>query len=172
MTVDYVVEFFTALGKILASIAVPLVLIISVIIQVQEKWAAKRRGKDVQDAATKAQQAAGLAQEAATTAATKVEGVALKTEEVRQALAHTDEKTSGMLRDISIQTDKVHMLVNSNMGMQLKISAYFARRLADVTGKQEDKLAADEAERLFHVHEAQQAQVDTKTGLREECERM
>lgn len=56
--------------------------------------------------------------------------------------------------------DKIHVLVNNNMAIQLRVNAYQARRIASMTKSKEDKTAATEAERLLSAHEQQQAKVD------------
>lgn len=56
--------------------------------------------------------------------------------------------------------DKIHILVNSQMGLQLKLNAANSRWRADSSHKPEDIQAADQAETLLREHETNQAIVD------------
>lgn len=56
--------------------------------------------------------------------------------------------------------EAVHVLVNSNMGLQLRVSAVALRRVADMTSDTGDARAAEMAEQLLAEHEAKQAAVD------------
>jgi hypothetical protein len=72
---------------------------------------------------------------------------------------------SGRKVEAITQTNQqIHTLVNSNMGVQLKISAVFARRIANMTkGTTEgpdDERAATLAEQYLNEHEAKQRIVD------------
>jgi len=58
--------------------------------------------------------------------------------------------------------EDIHTLVNSNMGVQLRISAGALRRIADLTKDPADVRIADEAERLAMDHESKQHTVDVK----------
>jgi hypothetical protein len=79
---------------------------------------------------------------------------AVKVEEVKTALkasdAHTDEKL-----------DDIHTLVNSNFGVQLKISAIALRRLAGLTKDADDIAAAATADKALVEHERKQRIVDS-----------
>lgn len=68
------------------------------------------------------------------------------------------------VQTISKSADATHILVNSNMGAQLKLGAELARWKAVKTGQKLDIEAADEAERLWADHEAKQAIVDRQEG--------
>jgi hypothetical protein len=59
-------------------------------------------------------------------------------------------------------TEAVHVLVNSNMGAQLRISATALRRVAKMTTDPADEKIAEQAEKLLHEHEKKQAVVDNK----------
>lgn len=61
------------------------------------------------------------------------------------------------------QLTDVHTLVNSNMGIQLKLNAVNSRWRADMSQKTEDIKAAFEAEKLLREHDAKQATVDALT---------
>lgn len=67
------------------------------------------------------------------------------------------------VQTISKSTDAVHVLVNSNMGAQLKLGAELSRWKAVQTGEPADLKAADAAENLLKEHEAKQAIVDSKS---------
>lgn len=56
--------------------------------------------------------------------------------------------------------EAVHVLVNSNMGIQLKISAIALRRIADITKEKSDIRAYKIAEQALIDHDARQAVVD------------
>ena len=62
-------------------------------------------------------------------------------------------------------TDKIHILVNSRMGSQLKLTMILAKRLASITNLPEDKSLAQESERLYEEHEIKQSIVDQKETI-------
>lgn len=93
---------------------------------------------------------------------------AVKAEEVKTALVVATDKqnTAASQREdkldrIEKTTESVHTLVNSNMGVALKVSMVALRRVADLTGHADDRAAADLAEKAFSAHEAKQAIVDS-----------
>ncbi len=49
-------------------------------------------------------------------------------------------------------SDKIHMLVNSNMEVQLRVNWLQARRIADMTKLPSDIALAEEAEKLYNRH--------------------
>ncbi len=57
-----------------------------------------------------------------------------------------------------------HTLVNSNMAVQLRLAAGFARRLADITKNPDDEQAAALAELALAEHLKKQAIVDAGPG--------
>jgi len=63
---------------------------------------------------------------------------------------------------ITKTNQQIHTLVNSNMGVQLEISAVFARRIAVMTKDPEDLRAADLAETYLREHQAKQGIVDSQ----------
>jgi len=65
--------------------------------------------------------------------------------------AQTDRTTA------QVTSDQIHVLVNGNMGVQLRLNMVQARRIADLTHSPADVHLAEEAERLFLDHEAKQA---------------
>jgi preprotein translocase subunit SecG len=85
------------------------------------------------------------------------------TNTVAEALVNTDTKTTKKL-------DTIHTLVNSGMGIQLRISSAALRRIADLTGKDADVAIADEAERLTKEHENKQRHLDIEIKKRKERE--
>lgn len=56
--------------------------------------------------------------------------------------------------------DATHTLVNSNMGVQLKIAMRLAEKVAKLTKKKEDIEDAKATKRLYEEHMAKQSQVD------------
>lgn len=70
--------------------------------------------------------------------------------------------TEVKLDAIAKVADATHKLTNSNMGIQLRLTAGMARRVADLTGKPKDIQAADEADLLSKEHQTQQDKVDEK----------
>lgn len=64
---------------------------------------------------------------------------------------------------VSKSTDAIHTLVNSNMGIQLKLGAELSRWKAVQTGQTADLEAAAKAEQMLREHEAKQAIVDGKS---------
>jgi hypothetical protein len=98
---------------------------------------------------------AARASEAATEAASRVE-------EVKTTLQTNTTATDVKLQSIAATGEKTHTLVNSNMGVQLKLNAVLSRRLADMTKAPLDISVADQAERLLREHEGKQASVDAQ----------
>jgi hypothetical protein len=58
--------------------------------------------------------------------------------------------------------DATHILVNSNMGIQLKIAMGLANRLAKITKSPEDIADAVETKRIYDDHMKKQAVVDAR----------
>lgn len=58
--------------------------------------------------------------------------------------------------------DATHILVNSNMGLQLKIAMGLADRIAKITHTKEDIADAVETKRLYEEHMAKQTIVDAQ----------
>lgn len=105
-----------------------------------------------------------------------------KAEEVKLALARSDvaaaqraaelahtvgaiaQEYDHKLTAIAKTGEAVHVLVNSNMAIQLKLNATVTRRLANMTHDETDGIAADLAEQLFHEHERKQKQVDAQAA--------
>jgi hypothetical protein len=116
-------------------------------------------------------------------AAQKVDVAAVKTEEVKQALAKSDKKveevkqallvsdkkTDVQMADLAKVATATHTLVNNKMAIQLKISATALRQVANLmkasstSGWQEAEKAAGDADALLADHEAKQDKVDAVT---------
>lgn len=75
-------------------------------------------------------------------------------------------KAQAATADASGQLTSIHTLVNSSWGAQLKLTAGFARRLAEETKRASDYEAADLAEKLLREHEEKQASVDAASARR------
>lgn len=82
------------------------------------------------------------------------EKVAVEVKAVKDTLVEKGTKTDATL-------EKIHVLVNSGMIAQLKISAVALRRVAKLSNDVDDGAAADLAEKLLHEHERKQAIVDS-----------
>jgi hypothetical protein len=78
----------------------------------------------------------------------------------KTTLAKNTADTKSQLNDIAEVGVATHTLVNSNMGVQLKLNAALARRMASITGNQDDLRAAELAEALYQEHINKQAVVD------------
>lgn len=115
----------------------------------------------------------------------KAEAAAVEVEQVKVAAAASDKKVDAVadtllrttitasevaekhdakLNDIAKTGEKTHTLVNSNMGVQLRLNAVLSRRLADMTKEPADIDAANLAEQLLSAHEGKQSIVDTKAA--------
>jgi hypothetical protein len=112
------------------------------------------RGR-AKDAATAAKDAAEKVSEVAATAVVAAKSV----KDVASNLEASDKKQDTKL-------DAIHTLVNSNMGAQLKLTAVYAREVANLKKNSPDADAAEslavEAEKLLAEHEAKQKVVDAK----------
>jgi hypothetical protein len=85
---------------------------------------------------------------------------AQKVEAVKQTLASNNVITNQRLDGIADVGHKTHTLVNNAMGVQLKLNAVMARRLATMTRETADVAAAKAADDLYAEHMAKQAKVD------------
>jgi hypothetical protein len=137
--------------------------IVQLILQKHYANQAAARAAQVKETAAVAAQ---KVEEVATVAAQKVEEVATvaaqKVEEVKQALEVRTAVTHGQLEDIKSTGDKIHTLVNNAMALVLKENASLARRIANMSGLAEDRLAADKAEQASREHDQKQSLLDTK----------
>lgn len=96
----------------------------------------------------------------AASAAQEVEQVAKKTEIVRTTLETSTAATDLKLDGLAKVAKDTHTLVNSNMGVQLKLNAAVTMRLALLTKLPDDMQAAKLAEMMYKEHVAKQAVVD------------
>ena len=90
----------------------------------------------------------------------RLDTAAHRVEEVRVAIDSNATTTARRLQDIHSTGEKTHILVNSNMGIQLKLNAANARFKANTTNDPIDIEAAMLAERMLEQHEKHQAAVD------------
>lgn len=94
--------------------------------------------------------------------AVEVAKAAVEVGNVATKLESTTIVSDQKLNAIAKVADATHKLTNSNMGIQLRLTAGMARRVADLTGKSKDIHAADEADQLCKEHQTQQDKVDEK----------
>jgi hypothetical protein len=86
-----------------------------------------------------------------------------KVERVAEVAARAEATTQTKLAEIARVGVDTHTLVNSNMGVQLKLNAALSRRIADYTRNADDIAAADLAQLLYDEHLKKQAVVDAVT---------
>lgn len=89
------------------------------------------------------------------------DAAAVTAQEVKTKLAQTETDTDKKLQDIGKVSESIHTLVNSNMGVQLKLNATLADRIAAMTGDQNDIDSAKEAHAILAEHNAKQEVVDS-----------
>lgn len=77
-------------------------------------------------------------------------------EEVRKIPAATADQTADRAARQDEKLDAIHLLTNSSYSAQLKMTAMYARRVASLTGRVEDVRAAEQAEKAYRDHEAEQ----------------
>lgn len=80
--------------------------------------------------------------------------------EVKETLTQTNADESKQLKDIAKTGEATHILVNSAMGAQLKLSAQTSRFKANTTKDPTDIAAAELAERLLQEHQEKQHRMD------------
>lgn len=85
---------------------------------------------------------------------------AIKVEAVKKDLEVTTVTNNANIKEIRVTGEKVHKLVNSAMGAQLKLGAELSRWKANQTKLPVDFVAADLADEKHADHERQQAAVD------------
>ncbi len=95
-------------------------------------------------------------------AAKKVEQAAVKVEDVKKDLQKTTELTEKKLDNIVKVANDTHTLVNSNMGVQLRLNAELSRWKAESTKTPEDEQAAVTSEGMYQDHLRKQAVVDKR----------
>ena len=103
------------------------------------------------------------------TANASAKSAATKVEEVKEDLKVTSDKADAktdaiadVLNDVASVGQAVHVLVNSNMAAQLKISTIALKRLAELTKHPDDVAAYQLSQKLYSEHEKKQATVDGK----------
>jgi hypothetical protein len=84
--------------------------------------------------------------------------------EVKVDLARTSETQGVQLEKIAETSEKTHTLVNSNMGIQLKLGMELSEFKAVTTGKSEDIQASKLARTMYEEHVKKQAVVDGKAA--------
>jgi hypothetical protein len=94
----------------------------------------------------------------------KAADAAKEAQEVKANLKETAGATGQKLDDIAKVGEKNHVLLNSNMGAALKLTAELSRWKADQTKADEDETAARVAEQNYREHLGKQATVDAKEG--------
>ncbi len=87
-------------------------------------------------------------------------------EQVASVLKATTDSSDARIEKLTKVTNDTHTLVNSNMGVQLRLNKVVTRRLANLTkdtpeGEADEKAAAL-AESMLSEHEAKQAIVDAQ----------
>jgi hypothetical protein len=112
-------------------------------------------------AASKAATAAKAAEGAAKAAEAKADTAAVKVEEVKTTLAADKASSDAKLGGLAEVTGKIHVLTNSNMAAQLKISSVALKRVAELTKHPDDVAAFQLADKLLREHEGKQAVVDS-----------
>jgi hypothetical protein len=122
-------------------------------------------------AAVEAKEAVAVVAEKAATVAEKAEKAAESVETVRTDLRKQEVVTAQRLdaiAQVGIESAKVgrssHVLLNANMGVQLKIAAVALRRVADITKDRADIQNAELAEHAYAEHMKQQAVVDKQAA--------
>lgn len=97
----------------------------------------------------------------------QLEVAARQVKQVKESLAASDEQLHSRLDEMAATGQATHVLVNSNMGEQLKLNALLSRRMADLTKIPEDIQAAKCAEAKLQDHESKQAMVDRSVNRME-----
>lgn len=82
--------------------------------------------------------------------------------EVKVNLENSNAVADAKLEEIKKVSKETHGLVNSQMGIQLRLNADNSRWRADVSGKEKDIKAAEKAEELLKDHESKQAIEDAR----------
>lgn len=86
----------------------------------------------------------------------KVNKAVEKVVEVKKELLVSSEKQEEKIDAVAVVAEKTLTNVNGRMGLQLKLVAVSARRLAQITKNPVDRMAADLAEKLLAEHEKEQ----------------
>jgi hypothetical protein len=83
-----------------------------------------------------------------------------KAEEVKEALAATNHTVAKNLSEIVATGNSTHVLVNSQLGRALLLSATTLRALANLTKDKSIKVSADNAEAELADHRLKQEELD------------
>lgn len=86
----------------------------------------------------------------------QAEAAASAAKKVAEDLEETNKLAGSKLDTIAKTSDATHKLVNSQMTIQLRLSAVAFRRVAELTNDPKDETIAEEAEKKLADHEAQQ----------------
>jgi hypothetical protein len=87
---------------------------------------------------------------------------AQRTEVVAEKLDTSTSQVSASITQVGGELDKIHTLVNSSHGVQLRMTYIALERLAHFTKDDLDKEAASEAKRLYEEHMRKQKILDAK----------
>jgi rRNA maturation endonuclease Nob1 len=145
-----------------------LVAVVPVLVGLVQYMQSRSKAKDEKEARAEARQAAReavqSAREAARDAKDAAESAAAKVTAVAVAAEAQGERTTQQLSAIAKVGNDTHTLVNSNMGVQLKLNAALAKRISDMSGLTDDRKAAELAQMLYDEHVKKQAAVDARQG--------
>lgn len=92
----------------------------------------------------------------------KADKAVVETKEVKEKLEASESKSDSILKNISNTSNDIHTLVNSNMGVQLKITMLLADRVANLTKEPLDYEAANVAHQAYDEHMKKQAVVEER----------
>lgn len=131
----------------------------------QQKQAEKKTARKVEEVAVAAKDTADKVESVRKTAVIAADQVIEVKESLKETAKAANEKLTE-LTNVALDSQKtgksVHLLVNSSMSLQLKISALALRRVADLTTNKDDEAAATLAEQSYREHENKQDLVDAK----------
>jgi hypothetical protein len=85
-----------------------------------------------------------------------------KADEVATIAVKTSDASAKQQKEILLQTDKIHTLVNSQYGIALALIYEKAKRIAELSKDPADKAEVDRAKQKLDEHEAKQHVVDMK----------
>ncbi len=146
-------KFFTPLAITLMTCVIGLMQALTAYMQSLTREAVQEAKVAIDETGEKAEASAKKAEKAVVSAKKEVE-------RVKTALVESNETQAEKISDLKTTADSTHLLVNSSMAAQLKISAIALRRLADLTKNPDDIAAAELAEKNLKAHEIKQDKVD------------
>lgn len=152
---------------IVLSVAPVLLMWVKMTVTERQKEKIRLKEKEEADKLAAAQRKADEAKQAAIAAAVKQVAVEASkaTEKVEQVAVKLDEtktETNQKLDSIAEVADKVHILTNNNMQIQLELNKLVSDRLAVADPTQENLDGAAKADRDLKDHIAKQKKVDAK----------